>query len=77
MKVSGAMNKSKKRQDAKHPLDRFVSEAVARTKYNLFCLIMVDGSWSMGACLVGGIFPWQGVWYAGGRYYKRFCDVPH
>jgi hypothetical protein len=37
-------------------------EIKARALYNWYCLIMVDGSWNMGAHLYGGVFPWSGCW---------------
>lgn len=50
-------------------------EIQARLKYNLLCLIAVDGSWSMGADLVGSVFPWAGSWVNENGVFKTFSEI--
>ena len=50
-----------------------IPETIARLRWSLSCLFLKDGSWDMGAVLVGGLFPWSGRWMlVDDRGYIRF-----
>lgn len=52
-----------------------LAELKARILFNWYCLVMVDGSWDMGAVLWGSLWPLGGVWINERGVYKRLADA--
>ena len=52
-----------------------LNDWLARIKYNFFCLVMVDGSWDMGAHLVGSIWPLGGYWWNDRGIFKTYEEA--
>ena len=51
-----------------------MNELLLRVKYNLLCLLCKDGSWDMGADLVGSIWPFGGCWVNNKGAFNRYTD---
>ena len=49
----------------------------ARMKYNFFCLVLEDGTWSMGAVLIGSPFPFAGKWVNTAGVFNTYKEMEY